>query len=62
MAAGLHEDGVRKGDVVCLFAPNVLEYPIALYAIATLGTLPSSLACRCAQQEHHGMVTKMVMT
>jgi acyl-CoA synthetase (AMP-forming)/AMP-acid ligase II len=38
VAAGLHEDGVRKGDVVCLFAPNVLEYPIAIYAIATLGT------------------------
>lgn len=39
VAAGLHEDGVRKGDVVCLFAPNVLEYPIAIYAIATLGAV-----------------------
>jgi acyl-coenzyme A synthetase/AMP-(fatty) acid ligase len=39
---------VRKGDVVCLFAPNVLEYPIAIYAIATLGT---TLAARYRSRE-----------
>jgi acyl-coenzyme A synthetase/AMP-(fatty) acid ligase len=37
VAAGLHEDGVRKGDVVCLFAPNLIEFPIAIYALASLG-------------------------
>ncbi len=38
-AAGLHERGVRKGDVVALFAPNSIEYAIAFYSITSLGAI-----------------------
>lgn len=38
-AAGLHERGVRKGDVVSMFAPNSIEYAIAFYAILSLGAV-----------------------
>lgn len=38
-AAGLHERGVRKGDVVAMFAPNSIEYAIAFYSIMSLGAI-----------------------
>jgi acyl-CoA synthetase (AMP-forming)/AMP-acid ligase II len=38
-AAGLHERGVRKSDVVAMFAPNSIEYAIAFYAILSLGAI-----------------------
>ncbi|KAL6078354.1 4-coumarate--CoA ligase [Balamuthia mandrillaris] len=39
VALGLHQHGVRKGDVVCIFAPNLPEYPIAFHAVASLGAI-----------------------
>src|SRR6478736_4690235 len=32
-AAGLHQHGVRKRDVVAIFAPNSIDHVIAFYAI-----------------------------
>src|SRR4051794_10874894 len=37
LAAGLAELGVRKGDVVALFSPNTLAYPVVFHAALTAG-------------------------
>lgn len=47
VAAGLAEAGVRKGDVVALFSPNTIGYPMAFYGATRAGatvTTVSSLA------------------
>src|SRR5215213_5261630 len=36
-AAGLHSRGLRKGDVLAIFSPNLPEYAVAFHAVATLG-------------------------
>ncbi|HYG79481.1 MAG TPA: 4-coumarate--CoA ligase family protein [Pyrinomonadaceae bacterium] len=36
-ASGLHARGLRKGDVLALFSPNLIEYAVAFHAVATLG-------------------------
>ena len=36
-ASGLAGRGFRKGDVLALYSPNLLEYPIAFLAAALLG-------------------------
>lgn len=36
-ASGLARRGFRKGDVLALYSPNLLEYPIAFLAAALLG-------------------------
>lgn len=37
VAAGLHARGMRKGDVLAIFSPNLPEYAVAFHAVATLG-------------------------
>jgi acyl-CoA synthetase (AMP-forming)/AMP-acid ligase II len=37
VAAALHHRGFRKRDVFAIFSPNLIEYPIAFFAIASLG-------------------------
>ena len=37
VAAGLAERGFRKGDVLCLYSPNLPEYAAVLLGVATLG-------------------------
>jgi acyl-CoA synthetase (AMP-forming)/AMP-acid ligase II len=37
LAAGLAETGVRPGDVVAIFSPNTLLYPIVFHAALTAG-------------------------
>ena len=32
LAAGLQRLGVQEGDVICIFAPNHLDYLVTLYA------------------------------
>jgi acyl-CoA synthetase (AMP-forming)/AMP-acid ligase II len=39
LAAGLSHYGVRKGDVLAVFSPNLPEYALAFHAAATLGAL-----------------------
>jgi acyl-CoA synthetase (AMP-forming)/AMP-acid ligase II len=36
-ATGLHARGLRKGDVVAIFSPNLPEYAMALHAVALAG-------------------------
>ncbi|MFF3071867.1 4-coumarate--CoA ligase family protein [Kitasatospora sp. NPDC057904] len=47
VAAGLADAGVRKGDVLALFSPNTIAYPMAFYGATRAGatvTTVSSLA------------------
>jgi acyl-CoA synthetase (AMP-forming)/AMP-acid ligase II len=37
VASALRRRGLNKGDVFAIFSPNVLEYPIAFHAVASLG-------------------------
>lgn len=37
LARSLGDLGFKKGDVLCIFSPNVVEYPIVFYAVASLG-------------------------
>ncbi|XP_046366118.2 4-coumarate--CoA ligase 1-like isoform X1 [Haliotis rufescens] len=37
LARGLRTLGFKKGDVLCVFSQNVMEYPIVFYAVASLG-------------------------
>lgn len=55
VAAGLAARGFSKGDVVAIYSPNCLEYPIAFGAIAFLGGIsttanPSYTASELAYQ------------
>ena len=42
VAAGLAARGFSKGDVVAIYSPNCLEYPIAFQASASLGGVSST--------------------
>ena len=42
VAAGFAARGFSKGDVVAIYSPNCLEYPIAFQAIASLGGVSST--------------------
>uniref|UniRef100_K3WMF6 AMP-dependent synthetase/ligase domain-containing protein n=1 Tax=Globisporangium ultimum (strain ATCC 200006 / CBS 805.95 / DAOM BR144) TaxID=431595 RepID=K3WMF6_GLOUD len=44
LVAGLHTNGIRKGDVVILHSFNCVEYPIVFFALNRLGVIcsPSS--------------------
>ena len=37
VASALQRRGLKKGDVFAIFSPNVIEYPIAFFAVASLG-------------------------
>ncbi|MFT7587746.1 MAG: acyl-CoA synthetase (AMP-forming)/AMP-acid ligase II [Cellvibrionaceae bacterium] len=37
VAAGLHSRGFGKGDVMCIYSPNVPEYAIAFHAVSLVG-------------------------
>ncbi len=43
VAAGLHARGIRKGDVVGIVSPNIPEFPIAFFAAALIGAIPSTV-------------------
>src|SRR4030095_12580397 len=42
-AAGLAARGLRKGDVLAIYAPNVPEYAIAFHAVASLGAISTTV-------------------
>nr|WAU48301.1 4-coumarate: coenzyme A ligase [Colchicum autumnale] len=42
-AAGLSRLGVRKGDVVLLYAPNSLRYPVLFLSILSLGAIATTV-------------------
>lgn len=43
VAAGLWARGFKKGDCLGIYSPNVLEYPIAFFAVATLGGIVTTI-------------------
>ena len=43
IANGLHDLGIRKGDIICLFTLNRPEYTITLNAAATIGAIVSPM-------------------
>jgi long-chain acyl-CoA synthetase len=43
LAVGLADAGIRAGERVCLFLPNVPEFPIAYYALMQLGAVAVSV-------------------
>jgi acyl-CoA synthetase (AMP-forming)/AMP-acid ligase II len=43
VAAGLSERGFRKGDVLAIFSPNLIEYAIAFHAVARLGGINTTI-------------------
>ncbi|MCC6943137.1 MAG: AMP-binding protein, partial [Thermomicrobiales bacterium] len=42
-SAGLHDQGVRQGAVVAIYAPNSIDYVVAFHAIASLGAIASTV-------------------
>lgn len=66
VAAGLAEAGVRQGDVVALFSPNSVGYPMACYGatragatVTTVSSLatPADLAGQLADSEARWLIT-----
>jgi len=43
VASALRRRGLKKGDVFAIFSPNVLEYPIAFHAVASLGGIVTTV-------------------
>jgi acyl-CoA synthetase (AMP-forming)/AMP-acid ligase II len=43
LAAGLHQRGFEKGDVLAIMSPNLPEYPIAFHGVATAGGVNTTL-------------------
>jgi len=43
IAAGLAAHGLKKGDVLGIYSPNVLEYPVAFHATASLGGISTTV-------------------
>jgi acyl-CoA synthetase (AMP-forming)/AMP-acid ligase II len=42
-ARGLSDRGFRKGDVLAIYCPNVLEYPVAFHGAALLGGIATTI-------------------
>lgn len=42
VAAGFHKRGLKQGDVVALYLPNLIDYPILMYGIQSIGAIPST--------------------
>jgi acyl-CoA synthetase (AMP-forming)/AMP-acid ligase II len=43
VASALRHRGFRKGDVFAIFSPNLIEYPIAFFAVASLGGVVTTI-------------------
>lgn len=43
VAAGLHAHGIRKGDVVGIVSPNMPDFPVVFYAVASIGAICSTV-------------------
>ena len=64
-AAGLARRGIKKGDVVSIWAPNVPEWPVAFFAAVRLGAIvhtsnPVSTADELAFQLADGNATMLI--
>ncbi|MDQ6799652.1 MAG: AMP-binding protein, partial [Acidobacteriota bacterium] len=43
VAAGLSQRGLRKGDVIAIYSPNIPEYAIAFHAVSLLGATVTTI-------------------
>src|SRR5450759_666040 len=43
-AAGLAQRGLRKGDVVAIYSPNLPEYAVAFHAVSLLGGIVTTIS------------------
>jgi len=66
LAFGLSQKGLGKGDVLCLFAPNMLEYASVLYAVSMLGATTTTAnplyTSRELAQQLKDSQSKMIVT
>ncbi|MFH8384253.1 4-coumarate--CoA ligase family protein [Kitasatospora sp. NPDC018058] len=56
VAAGLAEAGVRKGDVVALFSPNSIVYPMAYYGATRAGATVTTVSSLSTPTELAGQL------
>ncbi|MER7844912.1 AMP-binding protein [Kitasatospora sp. NPDC096077] len=56
VAAALAEAGVRKGDVVALFSPNTVVYPMAYYGATRAGATVTTVSSLCTPGELAGQL------
>ncbi|RKE23198.1 4-coumarate--CoA ligase family protein [Streptomyces sp. TLI_171] len=56
VAAGLAEAGVAKGDVVALFSPNTLAYPLAFYGATRAGATVTPVSSLATAEELAGQL------
>lgn len=57
LAAGLQQLGVQEGDVVCIFAPNHLDYPVTFYATALIGAIFQTVNPLFTKDDLHKVLT-----
>lgn len=50
-AAGFNERGLKKGEVVAIYSPNLPEYAVAFHAVTTLGGIVTTLNPLCTAEE-----------
>ncbi|MFI5527657.1 AMP-binding protein [Kitasatospora sp. NPDC051853] len=55
-AAGLAEAGVRKGDVIALYSPNTIAYPIAFYGATRAGATVTTVSSLTTAAELAGQL------
>ncbi|MEU9130454.1 4-coumarate--CoA ligase family protein [Kitasatospora sp. NPDC048540] len=55
-AAGLAEAGVRKGDVVALYSPNTIAYPVAFFGATRAGATVTTVSSMTTAQELAGQL------
>jgi acyl-CoA synthetase (AMP-forming)/AMP-acid ligase II len=51
LAAGLHELGLRKGDVLAIVSPNIPEYAVVFHAVSLLGGIITTASPMCTSRE-----------
>ena len=62
MAGGLARHGVRQGDVVGLFAPNMPEWAVAFHGIASIGAVVTTINSLATPEEieHRSLLFRLV--
>ncbi len=55
-AAALAEAGLRKGEVVALYSPNTIGYPVALYGCTTAGATVTTVSSLATAEELAGQL------
>ncbi|KAJ7379775.1 hypothetical protein OS493_012521 [Desmophyllum pertusum] len=51
LCLGLARRGFKKGDVLAIYLPNVIEYPIIFYGVACLGGVSTSVNPQYSPQD-----------